>query len=41
MMDCGVMPLDIFVDEARNRGIEVLAGFRINDRHGINNRQPG
>ena len=36
MMDGGVMPLDIFVDEARNQGIELLAGFRMNDRHGIN-----
>lgn len=36
MMDRGVMPLEIFVDESRNQGIELLAGFRMNDRHGVN-----
>ena len=36
MMDDGVMPLTVFADEARSQGIELLAGFRMNDRHGIN-----
>ncbi len=36
MMDRGVMPLEIFVDESRKQGIELLAGFRMNDRHGVN-----
>ena len=36
MMDDGVMPLDVFVDEAHRRGMELVPGFRINDRHGVN-----
>ena len=36
MMDAGTMPLELFTDEAHNQGIELLAGFRMNDRHGVN-----
>ncbi len=36
MMDAGTMPLEVFVDEARRKGMELFAGFRINDRHGVN-----
>ena len=35
MMDSGTMPLEIFVDEAHRQGMELLAGFRMNDRHGM------
>jgi hypothetical protein len=36
MMDEGTMPLEVYIDEARQRGIELFTGFRINDRHGVN-----
>lgn len=36
MMDDGVMPIEIYADECRRRGIELIAGFRMNDRHGHN-----
>lgn len=36
MMEDGVNPLDIYVDEARKQGMPLLAGFRMNDRHGNN-----
>ena len=36
MMDGGVMPLDIYVDECHTQGMTFVAGFRMNDRHGHN-----
>ncbi len=36
MMEAGTTPLEIFVDEAHKQNIELLAGFRMNDRHGAN-----
>ena len=36
MMDDGVMPIEIYADECHRRGIELIAGFRMNDRHGHN-----
>lgn len=36
MMDEGTMPLEIFTGEAHDQNIELLAGFRVNDRHGVN-----
>ncbi len=34
MMDSGVMPVEIYIDECHRQGMEFLAGFRMNDRHG-------
>ena len=34
MMDEGVMPIEIYIDECHKQKIEFLAGFRMNDRHG-------
>lgn len=36
MMDDGVMPIDVYADECHRRGMELIAGFRMNDRHGHN-----
>lgn len=36
MMDDGVIPVEVFVDECHRRGMTFLAGFRMNDRHGHN-----
>ena len=34
MMDGGTMPVEVYIDECHNQGMEFLAGFRMNDRHG-------
>ena len=34
MMDNGLMPIEVYIDECHKRGMEFLAGFRMNDRHG-------
>lgn len=34
MMDKGVMPVEVYIDECHSQGMEFLAGFRMNDRHG-------
>ncbi len=34
MMDDGLMPVEIYIDECHKQGMECLAGFRMNDRHG-------
>ena len=34
MMDDGLMPLEVYIDESHKQGMEFLAGFRMNDRHG-------
>ena len=36
MMDDGVMPVEVYIDECRKQKIEFVAGFRMNDRHGHN-----
>lgn len=36
MMDEGVMPMDIYIDECRKQDMTFVAGFRMNDRHGHN-----
>jgi len=36
MMDAGVMPVDVYIDECHKQGMEFIAGFRMNDRHGHN-----
>lgn len=34
LMDSGVQPLQILLDESHKRGMEFMAGIRINDNHG-------
>ena len=34
MMDRGTMPVEIYIDECHKQGLEFIAGFRMNDRHG-------
>ena len=34
MMDRGTMPIEIYIDECHRQGMEFIAGFRMNDRHG-------
>ena len=34
MMDGGVMPVEVYIDECHREGIEFIAGWRMNDRHG-------
>ena len=34
MMDEGIMPLQVLMDQARKHGMGFLAGFRMNDSHG-------
>ena len=36
MMDDGVMPVEVYIEECHAHGIEFIAGFRMNDRHGHN-----
>ena len=34
MMDDGVMPIEVLIDECHRHGMTFLAGWRMNDRHG-------
>ena len=34
IMNTGVMPIEIYIDECHRQGMEFVAGFRMNDRHG-------
>lgn len=34
LIDSGVQPLDVLIDQSHKRGIEFLAGMRVNDNHG-------
>ena len=34
LLDSGVQPLQILLDQSRRRGMEFLAGIRVNDNHG-------
>jgi len=36
IMDTGIMPIEIYIDECHKQNIEFVAGFRMNDRHGHN-----
>ena len=36
MMDAGLMPVEVYIDECHKQGMEFIAGFRMNDRHGMN-----
>lgn len=35
MLDSGIQPLQVLLDHSRKRGMALLAGFRMNDTHGI------
>jgi len=41
MLETGVQPLDVLVDQAHRRGMGFVAGFRINDGHAGHNRKQG
>ena len=34
MIDNGLMPVEVYIDECHKRDMEFIAGFRMNDRHG-------
>lgn len=34
MLDSGIIPLEVLIDQTHNRGMEFIAKFRMNDRHG-------
>ncbi len=36
MMDASLMPIEVYIDECHKQGMEFIAGFRMNDRHGQN-----
>ena len=38
LMDAGFKPLEIFIDESHRLGMELVPGFRMNDRHGVNKK---
>lgn len=40
MIDSGVQPLEVMVDQCHRRGMQFIAGYRINDTHGYK-RQEG
>ncbi|MCZ6676774.1 MAG: family 10 glycosylhydrolase [Candidatus Poribacteria bacterium] len=33
LLDAGVQPLDVLIEQSHRRGLEFIAGFRINDNH--------
>jgi hypothetical protein len=41
MLEHGVTPLEILIDQAHQRGLRFLAGFRMNDGHAFQARQQG
>lgn len=38
MLDAGVTPLEVLIEHAHRRGLEFIAKFRMNDRHGGGNQ---
>ncbi|MBI3942965.1 MAG: family 10 glycosylhydrolase [Chloroflexi bacterium] len=34
LLDAGIQPLDVLIDQSHRRNMEFMAGFRINDNHG-------
>jgi hypothetical protein len=36
MIEDGIIPVEIYIDECHRQNMEFLAGFRMNDRHGNN-----
>jgi hypothetical protein len=41
MLDAGVQPLKVLIDQTHKRGMIFVAGFRINDNHGFQAKQQG
>ncbi len=41
LLDAGVEPLDILIDQTHKRGMDFIAGFRINDNHAHQAREQG
>lgn len=41
LIETGTQPLDILIDQSHRRGMQFIAGFRINDGHAAHNRQQG
>ena len=41
LLDSGVQPLEVLLDQSRRRGMEFLAGMRVNDNHGHISIQQG
>ena len=38
MMDAGIIPLEVLIEQTHKRGMEFVAKFRMNDRHGNGNQ---
>jgi len=41
LLEAGIQPLDILIDQTHQRGMDFVAGFRINDNHGHQAREQG
>lgn len=41
LLDAGVQPLSVLIDQAHKRGMSFIAGFRVNDNHGYVAKQQG
>jgi len=41
MIDEGIQPLEIYIDQSHKRGMTFIAGFRVNDGHGYKSLQNG
>ena len=41
LLEAGVQPLDILIDQAHRRGMRFVAGIRVNDNHGHQAREQG
>ncbi len=41
MLDRGIQPVEILIDQTHHRGMKFLAGFRVNDNHAFQAKQQG
>ena len=41
LIEGGTQPIDILIDQSRQRGMRFIAGFRMNDGHAAHNRRQG
>jgi len=41
LLDAGIQPLEILIDQAHRRGMRFVAGLRVNDNHGHQAREQG
>jgi hypothetical protein len=41
MLDENIQPLDVLIDQSHKRGMNFIAGFRVNDNHGYKTRGDG